>query len=258
MHLEQEVQVQIDSYREQFKNYNIYIKKNDWRNEYEQEIYYKTEADLCTSLVSNLDKFIKENLEVKDHKDVQKFLKDSLKITEIHIKRINNYLEVNDWTIDFEERKEKLLEKINEVESSDDELDKKELKELKKELEQLEKDKRSQIDFQRNLFDQKTKIRVNILKLDVEGKKEATNKYDTMFFEKKRAPLLMRSYLSSRIADIEKETSLLNIDWVNPMPQTSSEMFINMKEKDIPKYDGSKHFWEQEPSTIQFWEEEIK
>ena len=258
MHLEQEVQVQIDSYREQFKNYNIYIKKNDWRNEYEQEIYYKTEADLCTSLVSNLDKFIKENLEVKDHKDVQKFLKESLKITEIHIKRINDYLEVNDWTIDFEERKEKLLEKINEVENSDDELDKKELKELKKELEQLEKDKRSQIDFQRNLFDQKTKIRVNILKLDVEGKKEATNKYDTMFFEKKRAPLLMRSYLSSRIADIEKETSLLNIDWVNPMPQTSSEMFINMKEKDIPKYDGSKHFWEQEPSTIQFWEEEIK
>ena len=135
MHLEQEVQVQIDSYREQFKNYSIYIKKNDWRNEYEQEIYYKTEADLCTSLVSNLDKFIKENLEVKDHKDVQKFLKDSLKITEIHIKRINNYLEVNDWTIDFEERKEKLLEKINEVESSDDELDKKELKELIEEVE---------------------------------------------------------------------------------------------------------------------------
>ena len=70
----------------------------------------------------------KENLEVKDHKDVQKFLKESLKITEIHIKRINDYLEVNDWTIDFEEIKEKLLEKINEVESSDDELDKKELK----------------------------------------------------------------------------------------------------------------------------------
>ena len=93
MHLEQEVQVQIDSYREQFKNYNIYIKKNDWRNEYEQEIYYKTEADLCTSLVSNLDKFIKENAEVKDNKDVQKFLKESLKITDVHIKRIRRKLD---------------------------------------------------------------------------------------------------------------------------------------------------------------------
>lgn len=258
MHLEQEVQVQIDSFKEQFKNYNIYIKKNDWREEYEQEIYYKTEADLCTSLISNLDKFIKENIEVKDNKEVQKFLKDSLKIIDIHVKRINDYLEVNDWTIDFEERKEKLLEKINIAENSDDELDKKELKELKKELEQLEKVKRSQIEFQRTLFDQKTKIRVNILKLDVEGKKEATNKYDTMFFDKKRAPLLMRKFLSSRISDVNKETSLLNVNWESPMPQNSSEMFINMKEKDVPEYDSSKHFWEQNVSTIQFWEEEIK
>ena len=182
----------------------------------------------------------------------------NLKITDIHVKRINDYLEVNDWTIDFEERKEKLLEKINIAEKSDDELDKKELKELKKELEQLEKDKRSQIEFQRTLFDQKTKIRVNILKLDVEGKKEALNKYDSMFFDKKRAPLLMRKFLSSRISDVNKETSLLNVNWESPMPQNSSEMFINMKEKDIPEYDSSKHFWEQNISTIQFWEEEIK
>ena len=258
MHLEQEVQVQIDSFKEQFKNYNIYIKKNDWREEYEQEIYYKTEADLCTSIVSNLDKFIKENAEVKDNKDVQKFLKESLKITDVHIKRINDYLEANDWTVDFEERKEKLLEKINLVEFSEDELDKRELKDLKKELEQLEKDKRSQIEFQRTLFDQKTKVRVNILKLDVEGKKEAVNKYDSMFFDKKRAPLLMRNFLSSRISDVNKETSLLNVNWESPMPQNSSEMFINMKEKDIPEYDSNKHFWEQAESTIQFWEEEIR
>mgnify|MGYP001397557219 CR=1 FL=1 len=79
-----------------------------------------------------------------------------------------------------------------------------------------------------------------------------------MFFEKKRAPLLMRSFLSSRISDVEKETKELKINWESPMPQNSSEMFINMKEKDIPTYDSSKHFWEQDKSTIQFWEEEIR
>lgn len=34
-------------------------------------------------------------------------------------------------------------------------------------------------------------------------------------------------------------------------------MLINMKEKDIPKWDPHKHFFEQELSVIQFWQEEI-
>lgn len=70
----------------------------------------------------------------------------------------------------------------------------------------------------------------------------------------------MREYLCNINPDIKKRTDVLGLDFTTSVinPATSNEMFINMKDKDIPKWDINKHFFEQPLSTIQFWEEEYR
>jgi hypothetical protein len=40
--------------------------------------------------------------------------------------------------------------------------------------------------------------------------------------------------------------------------RTSNEFFINMDEKDIPRYDPNKHYFQQEKSTLDFYKEEFR
>jgi intein/homing endonuclease len=76
------------------------------------------------------------------------------------------------------------------------------------------------------------------------------------FYRDDKASLVLREPLVLLNEDVKLITSSVDIKWETSV-STSKEMYINMNPKDIPPWNHRKHFFEQEPSTIQFWTEEL-
>lgn len=258
--MEQQTKIQLEQFKNQFKNYESYIKSTDWsKDKALASESYKTEASLASSILDNLNRFIKENETDLHLKEVIDFFKFSLKLLNSHVDRIEKYLKANDWTTTFKNDKEDLLANLAYIKENDSHLPgaEEEIKILENLIKKLEKDKREEIEFQKSLFDQKTKVSLGISTLNIsseDNKKSLVN----LFYSDKKAPLLMREYLSKQVPIVKERSEALDINWGSPNPSTSKEMFINMNPKDIPPYDPNKHFFEQPLSTIQFWEEEIR
>jgi len=76
------------------------------------------------------------------------------------------------------------------------------------------------------------------------------------FFKDDKASLVLREPLVLLNNDVKLITDATDIKWELTV-STSKEMYINMNPKDIPPWNHRKHFFEQEPATIQFWLEEL-
>lgn len=76
------------------------------------------------------------------------------------------------------------------------------------------------------------------------------------FYRDDKASLVLREPLVLLNEDVKLITSSVDIKWETSV-STSKEMYINMNPKDIPPWNHRKHFFEQEPATIQFWTEEL-
>jgi len=74
------------------------------------------------------------------------------------------------------------------------------------------------------------------------------------FYRDDKASLILRAPLVLLNDDVKLITERIPVDW---NIAGSNEMYINMKPKDIPKWNSKKHFFDQELSTIQFWQEEL-
>lgn len=107
-----------------------------------------------------------------------------------------------------------------------------------------------EIEFQDKLFNYKIKIEDELDKLGVFDEHEAIS---IRFFKGEQASLIMREPLVLKNPDIAIRTEAIPVDF---NVGTSKEMLINMNKKDIPPWNPKKHFFEQETSTIQFWQEE--
>lgn len=252
-----ELKIQLQDFKKQYKNYKKYISETDWNKELDIAGSYETESSIVENMMKDLKKFTKENETSLHLKSVQEFFKFCTGVVDIHIKRIDKYLKKNDWGTKYKEDKEEIVLKINALEKEGiDETNKEHYEDLKKVVSDLESEKRKEIKFQNNLFTQKTKIRVEKLNLNIDS--ENTTMSPKLFYGDKKAALIMKDYLYSKDAFLRERTDLLKINWESPNPATSKEMYINMKAKDIPPYDEKKHFFEQPVSTIQFWAEEVK
>lgn len=252
-----ELKIQLQDFKKQYKNYKKYISETDWNKELDIAESYETESSIVENMMKDLKKFTKENETSLHLKSVQEFFKFCTGVVDIHIKRIDKYLKKNDWGTKYKEDKEEIVLKINALEKEGiDETNKEHYEDLKKVVSDLESEKRKEIKFQNNLFTQKTKIRVEKLNLNIDS--ENTTMSPKLFYGDKKAALIMKDYLYSKDAFLRERTDLLKINWESPNPATSKEMYINMKAKDIPPYDEKKHFFEQPVSTIQFWAEEVK
>lgn len=263
--LSEEIQIQIDSHKKEFKKYEKFIKENNWVEDRFPQINYETEKLLADSTIMVLAKFCEENKDFVKVPEVKRFVQNGLKVIDYHVDRVENYLELNDWTADMGrediyELTERLMEFEAELEhESNDETKKelrKEISEINKAILLLEKRKKEEIEFQAKAHNGKVVLLSKKAKLNLEGDKDKKSA-DSMFFNKAKAPLLMRSFLSKVIPDVKSFDNGIGINWDNPNPSTSTELFINMKPKDIPEYDLSKHYWEQEKDVLQFWGEEL-
>ena len=229
-----ETKILLEEFKKEFKSYKDYVDVSPWMDNVDLHptkgyLYSNkllTEISLIETIMKSLSKFKEDVGEDYMLKPIQVFIKDAIKIVEMHLKRIDLY---------------------------------------KKEYPLDESSGESEVKFHSDLFSQKTKTKVSLSKLNI-TEKETVAKSPELFFgddnnkgKYVKAPLLMRETLYEVIPVVKTRTDNLNIDFNIPIinPATSNEMLINMKEKDIPKWDPHKHFFEQELSVIQFWQEEI-
>ena len=229
-----ETKILLEEFKKEFKSYKDYVDVSPWMDDvnlhptkgYLYSNKLLTEISLIETIIKSLSKFKEDVGEDYMLKPIQTFIKDAIKIVEMHLKRIDLY------------KREYPLDELS---------------------------GESEVKFHSELFSQKTKTKVSLSKLNI-TEKETVAKSPELFFgddnnkgKYVKAPLLMRETLSEVIPLVKTRADNLNIDFNIPIinPATSNEMLINMKEKDIPKWDPHKHFFEQELSVIQFWQEEI-
>ncbi|MDR1019013.1 MAG: hypothetical protein LBM02_09985 [Lachnospiraceae bacterium] len=225
--MQKETEILLKEYKEEFENYKNYLDSNNWIDDISEDKngnLYSDKLNVELSIVSTVIKSMKKFKEdVGDDlrlKPIQKFISDTVKIIEKHISRIDLYKKTFPLSVESGEK---------------------------------------EVKFQSELFGKKTSTKVELAKLNIDENSDSKKSLN-LFFSDNKAPLLMREYLCDAIPIIEQKTSQLDINFNAPVinPASSKEMLINMNPKDIPKWDDSKHYFEQELSTIQFWEEEIR
>ena len=222
-----ETKILLEEYREEFKSYKNYIDKNNWFDDIKEDksgnMYsnkLNTELSMVSTILKTMKKFTEDVGDDGHLKEIKKFIDDTVSIVKKHVLRIDKYKKMFPF---------------------DDSTSDKEMK------------------FQTELWGKKIYTKLELSKLNIDEKEESRKSLE-LFHGKTKAPLLMREYLCDTLPIIEQKTNQLVMDFSAPIinPATSNEMLINMKTKDIPKWDVSKHFFEQDLSTIQFWEEEIR
>lgn len=192
------------------------------RTSKKRETLFKEENSLTNSILGRLSAFIQETEKNGDRAlpKVQRFIDTTVDIIKIHTDKCDLYL---DYSLD----------------------------DLTKEPDELETELRSEeIKFQDEVFNCKIKTQDSLDKLNITNSIENIK---VQFFKDEKSSLLMKEPLVLKIPIVKKLTNeiypSLNI-------RESNEMLFNMKEKDIPTWNPDKHFWEQEKSTLEFWEEE--
>lgn len=254
--MKEELKIQLKDFQKQYSSYKEYLEETDWTEDYDIEDSYKTEASIIDNIIRDIRNFSKENESSLHLKEVQKFFKYCNKIVEIHIKRIERYLEQNDWKKAYKDERDEIVKKMQELEKEGlDEVTKILYEEYKRTLSDIESSKRKEIKFQNDIFTQGREIRVKSLGLNIDVENNTLSPH--LFHANKKASLIMRSFLYDKEPHLREKTDLLKINWESPNPATSKELYINMNPKDIPPYDPRKHFFEQSVDVLQFWEEEI-
>jgi len=187
---------------------------------------FKEENKLTESILGRLSAFIKETEERDERhlKKVQNFIDDTVKIIELHITKCNDYLNYSLDTLTEE------VEEEDEIFRADE------------------------IDFQDSIFNKKITIQDKIASL---GVKAGDYKKEITFHPKEqKACLVMKEPLILLDSDVRQATEGVNINWNNYDITQSKEFYINMNPRDIPEWKDNKNYWEQEKSTLEFWDEE--
>jgi hypothetical protein len=185
---------------------------------------FKQETDLTSSIVSRLSTFIKDTEKSGERKlsKVQNFIDYTADIIQIHIDKCNKYLNYSKFEIGSKNNTEEQVEYRGQ-----------------------------EIKFQDGVFQKKIGIQDILSNLNIQDSFDDIN---IKFHDNDLAPLVMRELLCPLNEDINEKTKALNVIWDF---SSSTELFINMKEKDIPKWNNKKHYFDQDPVVVQFWAEEL-
>lgn len=185
---------------------------------------FAQETELTNSILSRLTAFIKTTEKQGDRSlpKAQTFIDETVDI-------INLFIEKCDLYLDYK------MEDINEEVTTTDEI------ELKGQ----------EIKFQDEVFGKKIKVQDKLDELNIGL---SVDNLEVTFFKDEKASLIMREpLLMPEHHEIKDKIESIQVDW---NVRNSKQMFINMNKKDIPYWNPSKHFFDQDPVTIQFWTEE--
>lgn len=182
---------------------------------------FDQENKLTTSILGRLSDFINEAEGDRALQKTQDFIDFTVDIIKIHLDKARDYLQYNRDVL----TKEDLTSE--EVEYNDYE-----------------------IVFQDDVFNKKMDIQNKLSSLNITNSVE---NFKLKLFKDQKSSLLMREPLILKNQDVKLITEKIPVDWGYT---ESIELLKNMKTSDIPTYNHKKHFYEQDLSTLQFWQAE--
>lgn len=106
---------------------------------------------------------------------------------------------------------------------------------------------REEYKFQRLVFKGQQELKTELKKLNID------NNNDNLvieFFNNEIATLPMKDVLYDLVPSVALKIDSLDVDWDLIM---DNGFFINMKKSEIPDYKKSKHFWDQDKKTLEFF-----
>src|SRR5690625_2107066 len=241
----------------QFNKYLTYIKDNDWtehmneRDDKGKIIFhkwyvikdlklgsktfqgkdgeYKVQHKIVETVLNRLSYFVKKTEEDKYDKRVRRVVKQMTNIIKLHLKRLDKYLTKSSIDQEYE---------IDGIENDE---------------KKTEKDFRlDEIDFDNLVYKGKTTIEDKIASLNID--EENINISEQIeFLNDVKAPLSMHHVISNIYPEINKKLESMGIDFETP---PKNEMLIYMD--NIPEWNENKHYFDQDPKTLQFFVDEFK
>lgn len=101
--------------------------------------------------------------------------------------------------------------------------------------------------FQQLVFKGEQKIRSKIRDLNVDNDMSG---FKFEFFNDVKATLPFKDILCKRFPNIQAKVESLNIDWDLIL---DNGLHIHKAARDIPQWDETQHFWDQEEEVLQYW-----
>ena len=225
----------VDEYIKKYKSSLLktekYIKDNDWTllgdiiipekgKPYNPKLEeFLVQDQSILILIDRLKFFAKKASGQHRLPQFKKYVSHVMKVINIHMVRVDNY--INGFS-------------LSEVSTNDLKLE--------------------EMDFHNLLQKKYNTIDDSVEALDIKFSDETSNTIE--FLSDIKAPLSMHKILINinEYADIiQKELDYRNIDFVSP---PKNEMLLYME--DVPKWDTSLHYWEQDAKTLQFYVDEFK
>lgn len=248
--MKQKTKILKEEYKKHYKSNKEFMLANDWTKAEAPYSVYETERSIIKNMLDSFSSFLEEIETDRYLKDIEKFVKEFAVTITIHIKRIEEYMNDSQKIKEITEDIEKLTLLLEDGEASD--------KAIRGELKTLNANKGKEVKFRNDIFSDKVSTKLKMAEMRVSDDSNIEEISPDLYFSDMKASLLMRPILTKVDTFVERRTNALEIDFsaAHINPATSNEMLINMKPSDIPPYDPTRHFFEQEKSTIQFWEEE--
>lgn len=192
-----------------------------------KESEYKIQQKIVNTVLGRLKYFIKTVGNRTSSKSEREIIKQMLSLINLHIDRIDTYIEGSSVLEDKE---------ISEIEGK------------------TQKDYQSEeIEFDNLIFTDQSKLTDEINKLNITD--ELDSPTTLSFLNDIKAPFSMHDILVKEYPEIQKRLDKMGIDLISP---PKNEMLIYMDEKDIPVWDEDKHYFEQDKKTLQFYVDEFK
>lgn len=232
-----ELKLLIDEYNSKLSDYESFVNENNWLGDLGFRLksgfgssLLETEIQIITTVLDIIDDVKSEAGIDIDTATVKKIFKRATNIVEIHLERIDQF-NMTDYFLSDEG-------------DDDEDLEGEAIGKVNGEI----------VMFDAKLAKHKVKVKTKLVKVGAE--EQDTNKSMHLFNSDKKASLFMQPYITEVVPITRKKWENLAIPSLDVTQ--SNEMFINMKKSDIPEWDSTKHFFEQNTSTIQFWQEEIR
>lgn len=214
-------------HKEHFKRNKKVITTNKW---YEQDnlrgkkALFDQENELTNSILGRLTAFIKETESNGDRKlkKVQTFIDSTVSIINIHLKKSKDYLNYN-------------LDVLEEEVETEEEIEQ----------------KSNEILFQDFIFNKKISIEDSLNKLNI------TNSIENVtitFYKNEKATLPMKEVLPLHSSEIKELTDNLKLS--NEIVDFEFHIHKEQRGAKIPKWDEKKHYWQQEPRVLEYWNSE--
>lgn len=222
----------IDEHKKYFRKNKELIESNTWHHTITEDADSQKQIKPILKQIENKNDSLKIDKEVVER--LLKRLKSFVDIadSDMRLQKCKDFVEEGLEIVNiFFDKCDDYLEKCDATKIQDLEIKQKEIK------------------FQNDVFYNKAFFKDYIVDKEIQSEKDIEG---IKFYNDAKSSIVLKEPLIYREDEIKQKQSF----FPSGNPATSKEMFINMKESDVPPWNPKKHFFEQDKDVLQFWIEE--